>query len=319
MKSKLVLTLAFLSFFSLSNIHAQSLQLSADKTKGCSPLQVSFTCNGETGANYQWDFGNGSKSTQKNPSLAFFQPGVYKVNLSVTANGKTETASTNVTVFASPVAEFETAKHKACVSEPVNFTSKSTGASPIVNYVWGFGDGKTVSGSSMTVASHFFKEAGTSDVSLMVTDANGCMGTKTAYSVLEVTPKPVVDFKPSVTSSCNSTQQIAFENQSTGGNLQLSWAFGDKGTSTEVNPSHLFTQGKYDVTLTAKDENGCSNSMTKKVAVTKLTADFITEKEQACTGEDLKFVNTSNFKGSKWAWEFSDGTTSTECNPVKVL
>ncbi len=312
MKSVLCICLSFLTQITFS-----AAKIEADKTSGCSPVQVSFKGVSETnGGTWNWDFGNGSTSSRQNPSVVFVQPGVYTVKL----NTGNETSTVNITVFASPNADFTTDKTKACVTDGVNFTDKSTGTAPIVNYVWAFGDGKTLTGDKMQTTAHVYKNSGVYDVSLLVTDANGCVSTKTTYSSIEAAAKPVAAFKTSVNSSCNETEQISFANQSTGNNkLNYTWNFGDKQTSAEMNPSHVFTQGKYDVSLEVKDENGCSNTATQKVSVTKLKADFIAEKEQACTGERLKFVNTSNFKGSKWAWEFGDGTASTESNPEKAF
>ena len=292
----------------------EAVKINADKTSGCSPLQVNFSAQ-SNGGSLKWDFGNGQKSEGASPSIMFIEPGVYKVKLS--DNG-VETVS-EITVHPRPVAEFVADKSKVCASDMVNFTNQSTGTSPIVNYVWAFGDGKTLNGSNVAAASHVYKAAGQYDVSLLVTDANGCMATKTAYSLIQANAKPVADFKPSTTSACSETEEIYFTNLSTGGNkLDYSWAFGDKNTSTQLSPAHVFAQGKYDVALTVKDENGCSSQATKKVSVTKLKAEFVSEKEQACTGEALKFVNTSNFKGAKWAWDFGDGTASTESNPNKA-
>lgn len=292
----------------------ETVKINADKTTGCSPLQVNFSAQG-SGGSLKWDFGNGQKSEGATPSVMFVEPGVYKVKL--IENG-VETVS-EITVHPRPVAEFVTDKSKVCANDLVNFTNQSTGASPIVNYVWAFGDGKTLNGANVAAASHVYKAAGQYDVSLLVTDANGCMATKTAYSLIQANAKPVADFKPSTTSACSESEEIYFTNLSTGSNkLEYSWAFGDKTTSTQLSPSHVFNQGKYDVALTVKDENGCSSQAIKKIGVTKLKAEFMSEKEQACTGEALKFVNTSNFKGAKWAWDFGDGTASAESNPNKV-
>ena len=308
-----------LTCFILNSVFAFSgnAKIEADKLSGCSPLQVNFSSNSDVN---HWDFGNGAKGDRKAASVAFVNPGTYQVKLQSTINGVAEESTVSVTVFPSPQADFTASKVKACADDVITFTNKSTSPSAIVNYVWGFGDGKTSNGASVATAAHLYKNSGQYDVSLLVTDANGCMGSKTAYSMIESSPKPVADFKPSMVSSCSESQQISFSNMSTGGNkLDYSWSFGDKNVSTEMNPSHLFAQGKYDVVLSVKDENGCAATAFQKVSVTKLKTDFITEKEQACTGEKLKFVNTSNYKGTKWAWEFGDGTTSAESNPEKIF
>ncbi len=317
MKSFLTFSFIFSSLFSFCG----TAKIEADKLSGCSPLQVIFSGNSEAkDAVYNWDFGNGSKSERKSSSVVFIEPGVYKVKLLVKNNSTVEESTVDISVFATPQPDFTADKTKACADDVISFGTKTSSSNNIVNYVWGFGDDKTITGPNAFSTNHVYKNAGQFDVSLLVTDSHGCMGSKIAYSMVESSPKPVAAFKPSVASSCSETQQISFSNQSTGGNkLDYTWSFGDKKTSAEMNPSHSFSQGKYDVALSVKDENGCLSTVVQKVSITKLKVDFIAEKDMACTGEKLKFVNTSNYKGNKWAWDFGDGTTSAENNPEKAF
>lgn len=317
MRSFLCACLVFSASWGFANGN-NPLKISADKVSGCSPLQVSFSAVSDSPNGLSWDFGNGYTSNDKAPLVVYTTPGIYTVKLT---DGSGQPVTTTVTVHGIPQVDFKADKTKACVNDGVNFTVQPAAGSSVVNYVWGFGDGKTVTGANFAQASHIYKTSGKYDISLLVTDANGCMATKTAYALVEATTKPVADFKPSVSNSCNETENISFTNLSTGEGYKLAytWEFGDKGVSADANPSHIFGQGKFDVTLTVKDDNGCYSTATKRVNVTKLKADFITEKDQACTGERIKFVNASNYKGTKWLWSFSDGTTSAEANPEKAF
>lgn len=66
-----------------------SVQASADKLVGSSPLVVHFSSEGtldfDTGdqLSFEWDFGNGKKSSEPNPVFEFEKPGVYSVKLTV--------------------------------------------------------------------------------------------------------------------------------------------------------------------------------------------------------------------------------------------
>lgn len=290
-------------------------KITADKTSGCAPLQINFTVAEETGHLWSWDFSNGQKSTRNQTTATFLQPGVYKIKL-LDKGALYQVAE--VTVFAAPEVDFQLSKNSVCEDEAITFTDKTQSSTPVVNYVWVFGDGKTVSGSDLISAKHSYKAAGTYDVSLLATDVNGCTANKTMYRSIKTNTRPVANFKPSVVSSCNPTQEVTFTNLSAGGHQPAyTWNFGDKQTSTATNPTHTFVKGKYSIRLSVTDETGCSASASQQVSVTPLNVDFLAEKEMACVGETLRFINASNFKGTGWHWEFSDGTTSSLAAPEK--
>ncbi len=298
-------------------VYSGEVKIQADKTEGCAPLTVNFSspASGEV-VSWSWDFGNGHTSNLQSPSVAFLKPGIYEVNLFVNTHKGIGSAGVIITVNAAPNTDFRTDKTKACTGELINFFSESKpGAAPITKYVWSFGDGKTVLGQK---AQHQYSASGDYHVTLVVTDVNGCTADKTSYSSLTVYPKPDAAFTASVESSCNETQNIIFSNLSKGNNLKYAWNFGNGKTSKEVNPSFLFFQGKHDVYLITTDGNGCSDSAVKNISVTKLRANFSSSKEEISTGEAVKFINTSNFKGDKWEWNFGDGTFSTANNPEKI-
>jgi PKD repeat protein len=67
--------------------------LSIDAIEGCSPLSVSFTNTSTSTENptYNWNFGNGSVSTDINPNAVYSNPGFFSVELTVTnQNGCTD-------------------------------------------------------------------------------------------------------------------------------------------------------------------------------------------------------------------------------------
>jgi PKD repeat protein len=64
---------------------------------------------------------------------------------------------------------------------------------------------------------------------------------------------------------------VHFDDQSTRAKdarfVSWSWDFGDGAKSTEKNPSHQYAPGTYHVTLTVRDSNGLTASVTKDVAI----------------------------------------------------
>jgi len=67
-------------------------QPQASATLGVAPFQVSFTdlSSGQP-TGWEWTFGDGGTSTQRNPVHTYTVPGTYTVSLTVTRNGETDT------------------------------------------------------------------------------------------------------------------------------------------------------------------------------------------------------------------------------------
>ncbi|NJM16502.1 MAG: PKD domain-containing protein [Bacteroidales bacterium] len=59
--------------------HAQSAPFSASPTTGCESVRVSFTTTVAVATSWQWDFGDGVKSTAQNPSHQYDSVGSYTV------------------------------------------------------------------------------------------------------------------------------------------------------------------------------------------------------------------------------------------------
>lgn len=81
---------------------ALSVAIIASVTEGPAPLEVSFTAEVQgTAASYMWDFGDGSTSTEANPTHTFTAEGTYTVRLIVTApDGSTASAEKTIIVTA---------------------------------------------------------------------------------------------------------------------------------------------------------------------------------------------------------------------------
>lgn len=79
-------------------------EIESDKTIGKTPLNIQFSADKSKDFDgddltYSWDFGDGGKSSDKNPLHTFTKPGEYKVNLTV-ADPSGENASREIVVIA---------------------------------------------------------------------------------------------------------------------------------------------------------------------------------------------------------------------------
>jgi gliding motility-associated-like protein len=296
---------------------------SANNTSGCGPLRVDFT-DRSTGApdSWSWDFGNGQLSTKQNPTnIIYAQPGTYTVRLVVkNASGIDDEVKTDyITVFAAPSVSFTANLTTACVPAAVQFTDRSTSppGSTITSWQWNFGDGGT---STQQNPTHTYTNTGFYSVTLQITNSNGCKKTATIGRYIRIVGGVNVDFAFLQPPTCQPPFLINFRDQSAGpGTLSYSWNFGNGSTSTIQNPSTTYNApGTYSVKLTVNSDLGCSGTTTKDVVVAGKTTDFIAP-ANICVGQTVNFQNNSVPAPVSSSWSFSDGTISSQINPVKTF
>jgi PKD repeat protein len=83
--------------FSINNMVSSS---GSNLVQEAKLLEINNTSN--NGTSYAWDFGNGTVSTDRNPSFFYPLHGSYTLKLTVTnAAGQTATSSVNLTVWCS--------------------------------------------------------------------------------------------------------------------------------------------------------------------------------------------------------------------------
>ena len=100
------------------------------------------------------------------------------------------------------------------------------------------------------------------------------------------------------------------------------WDFGDGTTSTKQSPIHQYTKdGTYTVTLKVSNANGGGLYESKTATVTVSPqktpdADFDSNVSSGIAPLDVKFTDKSTNSPTDWVWNFGDGATSTDHNPV---
>jgi PKD repeat protein len=139
---------------------------------GCEPLLIDINNTSEnttlSGTTYRWDFGDGGTSVAKNPEYTYHDPGIYRIELTVTGPGGTSVRSQIVHVYPTPMASFDVAPRLVFVNDKlVRAFNLSTGAD---YYVWDWGDGDT---SRTKEPTHKYMEEGIYDITLSAYKDNG--------------------------------------------------------------------------------------------------------------------------------------------------
>jgi PKD repeat protein len=119
-----------------------------NKQTGCFPLNVNFTDNSTAGSGtistWFWDFGDGSTSTQQNPSHVYNSAGSFTVTLRVSNSSgctKTFTRTQYINITSGVHADFSYTSSGLCAAPAVaNFINTSTSPTPLT-FTWAFGDG----------------------------------------------------------------------------------------------------------------------------------------------------------------------------------
>ncbi len=164
-------------------------------------------------------------------------------------------------------------------------------------------------GETLLAASIFRGEVGMTSYRLGLFHATGTF-----------TDPPDASFSGTPTGGC-SPLAVDFMDLSLGDVSSWLWHFGDGGSSTQQNPSHLFaSEGVYSVTLTATNSLGGFDTAARFdyiASAAATAASFTASPTQVCApiGE-VAFSDLSAGFPDSWIWDFGDGTSSTEQHPT---
>jgi len=147
------------------------------------PQLVSFTNNSEAAEEFFWDFGDASEiSTEKHPTHAYAEAGVYTVSLTaINASGEAK-SSQEVQVTGLPVAAFA---YETDPEDPLKVIF-SNNSSNTHTYSWNFGDATGTSAEEEPT--YTFAAPGTYTVTLTATGEGGTVETEMEVFVTEAQP-----------------------------------------------------------------------------------------------------------------------------------
>ncbi|NVK04969.1 MAG: PKD domain-containing protein [Flavobacteriia bacterium] len=272
-----------------------------------------------------WDFGDGTTSTDFEPTHSYATPGVYTISLvHTTANGCTDSVTYQAVIHGIPVAGYTQAMiaGEDCGGPQTwQFTNTSTGSD---RYFWDFDMANPGTNIDTTEnPSVTYNVPGVYDIQLIVESGAGCSDTVTSQII--VPPYPVANFEADTLIGCEPLE-VTFTSTSTynfptGGIDTYVWDFGDGSTTTSNTGTvtHTYTDpGVYDVTLLIVTSFGCRDSIT----VTRMI-EVYPRPEAGFTYQingdgTIQFINQSQFvdANTTFFWDFGDGRTSMDFSPL---
>jgi len=292
-------------------------------TDSCGKLLVSFHDSstvdaGTTIKSWNWDFGDGTVSTDQNALHTYSNYGTYNIKLQVTSASScnnTNTVQQTLLLKPKPVADF--INSNTCVKKPIDFSDKSsiTPNGTINKWYWSFGNGAV---SSLQNPQQTFNAAGNFKLQFAVTSDNGCTS-DTLKRIITVNDIPKAGF--TAANGCVNQTTSFRDNASVnfGSISRWYWSLGNGSSSTLQNPSTYYNApGSYNVKQVVESSGGCiSDTLTQTIQIDSKPIAAMTVTD-GCQNQALNFVDQSSTAlGSiaKWYWDFGNGTNSSKQQP----
>jgi len=241
---------------------------------------------------YQWSFGDGTVSNDKNPLHYYKASGNYKTKLTVnTAFGCTDTLSqmVNVTVHTSPIASI-TAPDSLCIATLATLNATDAAKEPTTTWQWALNKSNVI--GDMPNISYQFDKAGAFVLSSVATTSFGCTDTATHNVFVVAAPNINAGLDTFV---CKGSATLL---TATGAN---NYTWSSKANlscvncaSTMVNPSE---SSQY--VVTGNNHFGCQASDTVNVSVIE-PVKIAVQNDTLCLGENAT-LQASGAKLYNWS------------------
>lgn len=324
--------------------------------------KVDYTCNGDRDLvsftdsttfndTWTWDFGDGSTVTyntyQPVINHTYAKSSNYWVRLTTKKDNCILRDSTEVFILKKqkPVLSFD--QKEICINAPAQFHVRGLEANlyilsdPMPRYLfkkWEYHDGTPVNSSWTNNSWTWYMDLdGKITVKDIKDDSIRMIMTSYFHNCEDTTNYVAIKINGVTTNFTVLSDSVCFKSPvmlqdhsvATVGNTITSWTwnFGDGQqltTSQATVVNHYYNRpGRYTVTLTASDANGCVSSITnatRPVTVLGAKAAFtVSPGTSVAPGSPIQFTNTSqtNYAGTvTWEWRFGDGAISNDVSPV---
>jgi len=266
-----------------------------------------------------WNFGDGTSSTQTTPQHIYSPSATYTVSLTETSNyGCVASGSKNVIAYPKPVVNFSA--NAVCQLQANAFNNTSTVSSgSISTWGWDFTSDGTIDNNTQN-PNYTYSQGGNFNCTLHAITDMGCKDSVT--KPVTVYLNPTANFTSPAVCSGAATQFTDASTSQNGTVTGWDWDYTSNGTfdNNTQNANTIYpTYGTYSVTLQVISSLGCLSSTTHTVVVNpNPTVVFLVN--NACAGSNFTFANNSTIAANgnlvQNLWSFGDGTTSTQVAPL---
>lgn len=281
----------------------------------CPPIETKFTFMSSNYESFEWDFGDGSTSTLKNPTHFYNTYGDYTPKLYVYGfGGCIDSATANVVHVVNPgvATKLTYSPLDACNELLVDF---SVVAIPNMKYQLYFGDA-TLDSSMASTYQHFYNSPAFYYPSVNYKDDQGCIAGVGGPPIKIIGAEPF--FAMDRKKFCDSGV-VNFTNYTIGNDPVASrtWDFGDGATSPASDPSHQYQQpGTYTVSQTVTTQQGCSKTISDTIRVFRTPEPYIAGDSIGCINSTLNLLGMLTVPDTAitWKWTLSNSNTLTTQN-----
>ncbi|MFQ3578802.1 MAG: PKD domain-containing protein, partial [Bacteroidales bacterium] len=296
---------------------------------GCTPLNSNIVNTSVGASKYDWDFGDGTKSTLQHPqkiyqNFSHTRDTTFKVRLIATSiNNCTDTLERYVTVNYAPLADFTIQNETGCAPHNVTYIRNTIGATSVL---WNFSDSTPPSNSMQTPITRTYQNSTgktySPPVTLIAYAPNGC--SDTLVKNIQIYSEVIARFD--AFSGCHPHTISTFNNTTIGADY-YNWTYGDGLFSTKKDEAHTFNNFsntdsvQFTIKLVARSHFECKDSISKTISVYhKPLPMFTIANNTGCAPLTVNFNNTSvGHQTLTWNWGDTTGTLTTNATSVSHL
>ena len=268
----------------------------------------SFTGSVIPGAEYSWNFGDGSgTSNLKDPYYVYGTAGQFEVFMTVSTADSDSTISKSVNVYEIPVANFSA--DEVCFGNETTLTADEVDNA---TYNWDFDNDGSIDASTTDNLVHYaFANAGLHTVALTVVSEHGCVSDSVNRSV-RVHFAPVADAGPDQTVNYKDIATLTGDDGTDAGydEFIFRWTPADMVTDADsysTQTLQLAETTMFYLTVTNRYSNDCYSVDSVMVTVEggPLTAEMTVDSDSICENGSTKIsVNAANGVGNyQYSWE----------------